>query len=732
MRSKVFCVILGVGLGILGVGCQTLRGPKGDGSTDGTRHFTPGPQALVIDPTNGNVLTRWIGQRSLRSKGCPEVNGWIGEPLLSPALAKSRDDSALITELGLDRFCVYTPRAGYTQPFAAPPDLKASMDRLAISTATDEMVQGSLLQANSSGVAQALTTEFLSQAGHLPPSPGLPSGSTSVQITVLDTQPEGSSPPPPTSPQHGFVIANLARKLVCDGTVCAATVVNKRALNYGDPTHTITQLAPDLPGSIGTVSELGQAIYEAVPEYPHGKHLILNLSIGWDGEMDLGGKGLSDAALFVQGILELAARKQVLVVAAAGNRRGGSPEGSNWPILPAAWDSSPSYPSLIYAVGGVDWQGLPLPNSRTNGLPVRVAYGDHATTFVNKIPTVVYTGTSVSTAVVSATAAMVWHLRPHLTPAEVMHLIDSSGEKLPALAEFYPGRSTGAQAPQIREVSLCAAVKKVCAKYGLNCSTLACPAQHQPPALASLLAQCGPDLGTPFSKATSPSPVPAPCIPSTLLLTQGGDPGSPPICPTDQYGSLSAQPWVLPQPGDDPCPNCALVPTGPPGVKSQVSISPSGVTAFAGLSYVPSRPQYQLAIALNRNWLTALKTAELADAKLQVTAMLDIDCFVPDQPMSRTTYPVKIDYQAATAWTAFGFGDGRSLKGCRAQLNFVVQDNTGNSWSVQNPIVVDPEPSDLTCAPPSPNGSIRSVSAPSTNVVTLGPKERKTATQPPL
>ncbi len=717
MRSKVFCVILGVGLGILGAGCQTFRGPKVnvDVSIEGSKPFPAHPDRLVIDPKNGNILTRWIGQRSLGSKGCPEVNGWIGEPLLSPALAKSRDDSALITELGLDRFCVYTPRAGYTQPFAAPPDLKASMDRLAISTATDGMVQGSLLQANSGGVAQALTAEFLSQAGQLPPSPGLPSGSPSVQITVLDTQPEGSPSPPPTSPQHGFVIANLARTLVCDDTVCAATVVNKRALNYGDPTDTTTQLAPDLPGSIGTVSELGKAIYAAVLARPQGKHLILNLSIGWDGEMDLGGKGLSEPAHCVQWVLKLAARKHVLVVAAAGNRRGGSPEGSNWPILPAAWDSSPSYPSLIYAVGGVDWQGLPLPNSRTNGLPVRVAYGDHAMTFVNKIPTVVYTGTSVSTAVVSATAAMVWHLRPHLTPAEVMQLIDRSGEELPARAEFYPGRSTGAPAPPIQEVSLCAVVKKVCGKYGLSCSTLACPAPHQPPALAPLLAQCAPDPGTPFSQATSPSPVPAPCIPSTLLLTQGGGPGSPPICPTDQFSSLSAQPWVLPQPGDDPCPNCALVPTGPPlHFQSQLAISPSGVTAFAGLSHIPSRPeyQYQLAIALNKNWLNALKTAELADAKLQVTAMLDIDCFAPDQPMSRMTYPVTINYSSATAWTAFGFGDGRSLKGCRAQLNFVVQDNTGNTWSVQNPIVVDPELSDLTCAPPNPNGSTQSVSAP--------------------
>jgi hypothetical protein len=736
MRSKVFCVLLGVGFGILGAGCQMFRGPKGDVSTGGSCPFPTDPKELVIDPRNGDVLTRWIGLRSLRSKGCPEVKGWRGEPLLSPALAKSRDDFALITELGLDRFCVYTPQPGSYRPFVAPPDLKASMDRLAISMAGEDLVPGSPLtdMSHLNRVDQALSKEFLLQAGQLPPDSSLLSGPPNVQITFLDTEPDGplaSSPPTPPGSQHGFAVAHLAQDLVCkagDGP-CAATILNKRALNYGDPKSLGTPLAPDQRGSVGLVSDLTVAITEAVLARPKGKRLILNLSIGWDGETDLDGKDTLDRdtpAQSVYGALQLALRKHVLVIAAAGNRRGGRLDDSNWPILPAAWDLWPSgrQSKLIYAVGGVDWQGLPLPNSRTNALPVRVAYGDHATVKVGNDPaayTTVYTGSSVSTAVVSATAAMIWHLRPDLTPAQVMGLIDGSGETLKARADFYPGSQSPSPppAPPIREISLCAAVKVACSKSGLNCSTPACPPQHQPPALSALLSQEDPGSGTPFEPAVLPPASLPPCYQGTVLLT-AGDSVSQPICPTDQYGSVSAQPWVLPQPGDDPCPNCALVP-GPPKLSA---------AAVANLSARTPAPQlYQLAISVSPSWLTKISSI--------TTAMLDIDCFDPGtMKMKRTTYPVEVPMTGPSApnplaWTVFRLGDGNSLNNCRAQLNLVIDEN-GSKRSIQNPVVVDPDFSPATDAVASTDGSTRSVSAPSTNVVKVDQQEKRKATNPPF
>ena len=435
MRFKILCVLLGVGFGILGAGCQTGRGFSTGRPTCRFETFPTGAKKPVVDPRNGEISTRWIGLRSPCSRRCPKVEGWQGEPLLSRALAKSavarsgpaRDDLALIQELGLDRFCVYTPEPGSDRPFVAPPNLKAARDRLAISTAGEDLVPRSPLTdvSHLNRVDQALSEEFLRETGQLPPDSGLPSGPPNVQITFLDTEPDGplaSSPPTPPGPQHGFAVAHLAQELVCkagDG-LCAATVLSKRALNYQASSGLAHQLPSRLPGSIGTISDLAVAIAEAVLACPSEKRLILNLSIGWDGEADLDGNDAIDRDPAVQSVyaaLQFAAREGVLVIAAAGNRRGGGLDDSNWPILPAAWDLWPAgKPSkLVYAVGGVDWQGLPLPNSRTNALPVRVAYGDHATLEVGNhsgVYTTVYTGSSVSTAVVSAAAAVIWHLLP--------------------------------------------------------------------------------------------------------------------------------------------------------------------------------------------------------------------------------------------------------------------------------------------------------------------------------
>ena len=197
------------------------------------------------------------------------------------------------------------------------------------------------------------------------------------------------------------------------------------------------------------------------------KHLILNLSLGWDGE-GLGDlKAREPSVRLVQGALRLAAQKGVLVIAAAGNRRGGSP-GSRLPILPAAWElRRPSslavrlVPQAGLRGGRSGLAGVAAVQCPPRRLPRRVAYGDHAVAEVGGRPTRIYTGSSVSTAVVSAVAAVVWHLRPDLTPDQVMKLIDHSGRVLPARADFYPWRHI-LPPPRIQRVSLCAAVTRAC------------------------------------------------------------------------------------------------------------------------------------------------------------------------------------------------------------------------------------------------------------------------------
>src|SRR6185503_4331980 len=106
----------------------------------------------------------------------------------------------------------------------------------------------------------------------------------------------------------------------------------------------------DQGGDVGTVSDLGSAIFAEVLHWRHAGspgHLILNLSLGWDGELfnDLDVSSVSKLrpdVLYVYQALRFAARNGVLVIAAAGNQKGGQQQ-SNWPLLPAAWEMR--YPS---------------------------------------------------------------------------------------------------------------------------------------------------------------------------------------------------------------------------------------------------------------------------------------------------------------------------------------------------------------------------------------------------
>jgi hypothetical protein len=623
-------------------------------------------------------------------------------------------DRALIHELGLDRFCVYTASTDPPPQFRPPKELVAAKpDRMALSVSGSDSLSASALQALDQKVGSILADEFKSQTGRVPlPLVGPPN----VRITFVDSLPdeETLSAIPPSGSQHGYTLAHLAQQLVCHDGRCAATIASRRTLNRDQ-----NQLSPALPddrgGHIGEISELAEVITKEVWDWLRSgnpRHLILNLSIGWDGEnkldglrTDLDARELSELEPSVQavyGALQFAVRKGVLVIAAAGNRRGGSLNDSNWPLLPAAWELQrpsrlPADSKLVYAVGGVDWQGLPLPNSRTRGLPERVAYGDHAAAEVARPDlgpgmtslTAVYTGTSVATAVVSSVAAVIWHLRPELRPAEVMEIIDRSSVPQEARADFYAGRDTSPLSmppPLIRQVSLCAAVKQACAPDGRRCSTTLavapeCKLYRQPPPLFPILLGIEMPSAAPF-QITNPPPIP-PCHPSMRLLTSDG---RVPLaaCPTDKYYSISCQRWVLPQPGDDPCPKCSLFP--PPPI---TNASLHGPSVSASISYTPSGKQfYALAIPISPDWSATFENGGIESASL------DIDRFANGVLVNRMTYPIKIEDLKTKVKTKEllmvpGLGDGESLRGCRAQLNFVVVTPEGK-MSIQSPVMVDP------------------------------------------
>ena len=481
MRLKIFRFLLGAGFACLitsSLAAQTQ---------------TPQPREMGRSPIyreDAYTQWRWVG-RLRQGSDCPPVDGWEKKRLLEEVISEldrraadrqryspeqrrtAMADRALVRELGLDRHCVYS-RIEANKPFKKPPTLEdARMDRLALSgmATLDETV------------SPALAEHFLAQTGAAP-SLSLRSGRPSVRLTFIDSHPDEdkvSSQPPPGS-QHGYTLAHLARQLLCHGNSCAATVASRRAQHY-DKVSVGLQLPPprvakNEAGRVGLVSDLADAILKEVVEWrledPKDRpKLILNLSLGWDGELfgDLDVSELSKLPPDVRAVhdaLRFSADRGVLVIAAAGNRRAG-PQPSTLPILPAAWElRNPSRggPKLVYSVGGWDWQGLPLPNFRHGGRPQRSAYGDHAVTKVGNRHTAIFTGTSVSTAVVSAIAGMVWHLRPELKPDQVMELVDRSGRELEPQADFYSKALPGGQAPRLLRLSLCEAVTRACAPGG--------------------------------------------------------------------------------------------------------------------------------------------------------------------------------------------------------------------------------------------------------------------------
>ena len=111
---------------------------------------------------------------------------------------------------------------------------------------------------------------------------------------------------------------------------------------------------------------------------------------------------------------------------------------------------------------------------------------------------------------------------------------------------------------------------------------------------------------------------------------------------------------------------------------------PPRASASLALEALPEgsskEPLYTLALEISPEWL--------APGVLE-SATLDIDRYVNGALVKRMTYPIALDALRGNMVTLEGLGDGEQLRGCTAQLNFVVKKN-GKTMSVQNPVVVDP------------------------------------------
>lgn len=508
------------------------------------------------------------------------------------------------TPSDLSRYCVYE----YTGPGSVSPrdqaDLRNFLDGLGFSyrLSPDQLALSPMSDPLVPAMDAYLIDRFLAEveAGVLPrPIANGPP----TRLAVVDSAPTEPATPHlrPDNANHGYVLANMARKLLCrtDGAFeaqCLAAVTARLALAYEvfdpfDPSRNVRN--ETYGGYFGTLTDLAVAIHGEVRDWLESgrptQRLVLNLSLGWPAVFgDVAGAAGGQDAAPAQAVFDAvydARCKGALVIAAAGNRAGGPNDLDRGALLPAAWerfefdrkwcdDADPEAEQvlgpLVYAVGGVDADGRTLANARLGSEPPRVAFADHARvrTAVPAAPGETLTGSSVASLVVSSTAAAIWRYRPELSADEVMEIVDGVA---PSVVAFDGPRhaETCLGCPDrivpVRRVGLCSTVERVCDDTG---------ASGDPACMGS--PQCDvsqprevdwrdfdnaatvvsfPELVKSYSAPTAVDPV---C--GDVLYLPFGMGSLDVVCPGRQLHGLRSMPWVGPQPETNICPSCCTQP----------------------------------------------------------------------------------------------------------------------------------------------------------------------------
>ncbi|MCH9648228.1 MAG: hypothetical protein K0U98_08315 [Deltaproteobacteria bacterium] len=557
-------VFLGVlassGLAPLGLGSITWAAPAED------------PPLLAA-----SALSQWrhIGIKSVVKGPCPDPGyPWSVRHLFG---LDAFDWSSVPAKLR--PFCVYQ----FTPSGPVTPAALSSLSGLALSSRAEDAM-ALTLQADSlvEALRPPLEARFLDQGRgglHLALSQEPP-----TRLAILDTSPDlGNNPGgEPETSRHGETLQRLAKAMACAAQEpCLVEVVPRLSLAYisfdpwdrqgsrRDTTH---------GGFLGLLGDLAEALYQEVREWqgePSPRPLVINLSIGWDGELFGGLEGnvfaMPPAVQAVYQALEYAACQGAVTIAAAGNYealRGVTPG----PLLPAAWerrprscqDSSSAYQPLVFAAAAIRADGNPLPNARPLSSPPLVAYGDHATAAAGLgRASAVLTGSSVASVLVATSAAALWHHRGSLDGPQIMDQLHQSGDPLAQAVDFAcfvesgegcPAQSTQ-RTSQVHRVSLCSALDDGCDEP--SCQPFTCTAWV--PASNGVTAADTNPYNTisalDLTQIASPATV---CAGQEPLYSPAfGEPLDP--CPFLQYSGARTSPWLHPQPGMDPCPVCLFV-----------------------------------------------------------------------------------------------------------------------------------------------------------------------------
>lgn len=305
-----------------------------------------------------------------------------------------------------------------------------------------------------------------------------------IHTAIVDTYPS-NAPIAPVS-THGPVVASIVESFLCPtGSGCTHQV-----RNYLGLPRTNEGINPQgKGGQVGLQSDLARGIYHALAadEQLESDHLVINLSVAWEAEK-FGGTGIGDmdpAARSVYDVIRVARCRRALIIAAAGNQSGLSCSGE--PMAPARWEDIAAPDSLeceelgitnpyvdpatdaplVHAVGGLLGPNVPMATSRAAGMPRLAAASSHAVASPRDglASFAVRTGSSIGTAVASASASLVWGYNPGLSPSTVMQKLYDSGHPVGTLdADFGPWGVT-----PVHRIDACAAVALAAPGLGVTC-----------------------------------------------------------------------------------------------------------------------------------------------------------------------------------------------------------------------------------------------------------------------
>lgn len=253
---------------------------------------------------------------------------------------------------------------------------------------------------------------------------------------------------------------------------------------------------------------------------PKNENRIINVGVAWDPiKMAIDKSPIDDPRVApVYQLLRRASCMGAIVIAPAGNATG-----SEGPLFPAGYeverapskeecakmgihrrkDINDEKTPLVYAVGALDSGDQRMVTVRRWGQPRLAAYGLSVPAYGSKGERLMFSGTSMSTAVVSAAAAAVWSAKPDLSSDQVMAIVYEGGVKLDggfaskrARTEFCLEGPFGPCPDAVRRVFLCGALEKVLPpEAGLSCvneptdpksaALPSLPGEAVPPALPS-------------------------------------------------------------------------------------------------------------------------------------------------------------------------------------------------------------------------------------------------------